>query len=90
MRRETFGGRLVENITQAVARDIFAQGGMLHVDGKGYPIVLHTHDELIAEVPTGTGSIEEFEGAMTTLAPWCKDWPIKVAGGWRGRRYRKD
>lgn len=89
MVRETFGGRLVENITQAVARDIFAQGGMLALDKAGYPIVLHSHDEMIAEVPHGFGSIEEVERLMCILAKWYSKYPIKADGGWRGYRYRK-
>lgn len=89
VRVETYGGSLTENVTQAVCYDIF-QHGMINVERAGYPVVLHTHDELGAEVPTGAGSIEEFEGLMVTLPAWCADWPIKAAGGWRGRRYRKE
>ena len=89
MRRETYGGRLCENVVQATANDI-----MRHVmpllERAGYPIVLHVHDEIISEVPKGRGSIEEFEQIMATLPGWCAQWPIKAAGGWRGRRYRKD
>lgn len=85
----TYGGSLTENVTQAVARDIFAHGALV-AESKGYEVVLHTHDELTAEVPVGFGSIEEFEACMMTLPDWCKDWPIRAAGGWRGREYRKD
>ncbi|MCD6162724.1 MAG: hypothetical protein J7K40_09970 [candidate division Zixibacteria bacterium] len=84
----TYGGRLVENICQAVARDILA-AAMLRLDAAGYNIVLHVHDEPIAEVPEGFGSIEEFEKLMMAKEPWFADWPIKAAGGWRGKRYRK-
>ena len=37
-----------------------------------------------------TQTVEEFEQIMATLPDWCADWPIKAAGGWRGKRYRKD
>jgi len=87
-RIQTYGGKLTENITQAVARDILA-AAMLRLDAAGYPIVLHVHDEVICEVPHGFGSIEELEAIMMQREPWFIDWPIKAAGGWRGHRYRK-
>lgn len=88
-RKGTYGGRLTENVTQAIARDIFCHG-MKNVDAAGYPIVLHTHDEMISEVPIGYGSVEEYERLMTDCPDWCSDWPIRADGGWRGKRYRKD
>jgi len=88
MNIETYSGKLAENCTQAVARDILV-AAMLRVEAAGYPIVLHVHDEIIAEVPKGFGNIEEFERLMMVREPWFADWPIKAAGGWRGDRYRK-
>ncbi|OYW62728.1 MAG: hypothetical protein B7Z31_00210 [Rhodobacterales bacterium 12-65-15] len=87
-RMETWGGRLVENIVQATARDI-QWHGVLALERAGYPIVLHVYDEDVAEVPVGFGSVEEFERIMGVLPEWCADWPIKANGGWRGKRYRK-
>lgn len=89
IRMDTWGGRLTENIVQATARDI-QWHGMLNLERGGYPIVLHVYDEDVAEVPAGFGSVAEFERIMATMPPWAHDWPIKAAGGWRGRRYRKD
>ena len=88
-RIDTFGGRLAENVTQAVARDIFTFA-LVNIEKAGYPIVLHTHDQITSEVPIGHGSIEEFEKVMSQRPAWCSDWPIRAAGGWRGKRYRKD
>lgn len=82
-------GLLTENYVQALARDIFVEC-LVRLEAHGYPIVLHTHDEPCAEVPIGTGSIEHFEQIAGVLPAWCADWPIKISGGWRGLRYRKD
>ncbi len=85
----TYGGCWTENITQATARDLFVEG-MKQVDAAGYPVVLHSHDELISEVPIGYGSILEYERLMAPTSEWSRGWPIKAAGGWRGKRYRKE
>lgn len=90
---ETYGGRLTENIVQATAHDVLRHG-ILALRAAGYPTVLHVYDEVIAEVPHGTGSIEEFERLLGTMPAWAHDaagrpWPIRAAGGWRGKRYRK-
>jgi len=88
-RIETYGGRLTENCIQAIARDVLREA-VLNLEKAGYPIVLRVHDELVAEVPAGYGSIEEFERIMATMPAWAADWPIRAAGGWRGLRYRKE
>lgn len=89
VRLDTYGGKLCENVVQATARDILAHA-LLLADEAGYDPVLHIHDEMVSEVDEGWGTVEEFERVMATLPHWCKDWPIKAAGGWRGKRYRKD
>jgi len=88
MRMDTYAGKLAENVTQAVAGDILKYS-MLSLDAAGYPIVLHVHDEIVAEVLKGTGSVTEFERIMSIMPPWAAGWPVRAAGGWRGRRYRK-
>ena len=89
MRLETYGGKLTENVVQATARDILVHA-MKNLDAAGYDIVLHIHDEIVVEVLEGGGSIEDVERIMAIMPKWAFDWPIKAAGGWRGKRYRKD
>jgi DNA polymerase bacteriophage-type len=89
MRLETYGGKLCENTVQATARDILTYA-LKNVERAGYAVALHVHDEIVSEVLEGTGSVEEFERVMATMPPWAADWPIRAAGGWRGKRYRKD
>lgn len=87
-RMETHGAKLVENGDQATSRDI-QRTALVAQDRAGYAIVQHVYDENCAEVPEGWGSVEEFERIQATMAPWCADWPVRAAGGWRGKRYRK-
>jgi len=89
VRMPTYGGRLAENATQAVARDIMANA-VVNLEQRGYPVVLRVHDEIASEVPKGFGSVEEFEAIMQDLPTWATGWPIRAAGGYRAERYRKD
>ena len=84
-KQETYGGKLVENITQAVARDVMAES-MLKLEEEGYDIVLTVHDEIISEVQNG--SIERFKTIMETPPKWAKTLPITVEA-YEAQRYRK-
>lgn len=86
-RKAFYGGLAVENITQAIARDIMAEA-MLRTEAAGYKTVLSVHDEIIAEVDEGFGSKEEFLSLMVQNPTWAQDLPI-TASGWDGKRYKK-
>ena len=88
IRKDIYGGRATENVVQAVARDIQMNAIEL-LEAKGYPVVMHTYDEIVSEVPAGFGSVKELEATMASLPDWAKGWPIKADGGWRANRYRK-
>ncbi len=78
-RIETYGPKLVENIVQGTARDLLAEA-MLRVEKKGYPIVMHCHDEIIAEVPEGEGSVEEMCEVMSVQPTWAEGLPLRADG----------
>ena len=78
-RIETYGPKLVENIVQGTARDLLAEA-MLRVEEKGYPIVMHCHDEIIAEVPEGTGSVDEMCEVMAVQPEWAEGLPLRADG----------
>lgn len=61
---------------------------MLRLEAAGYPLVLSVHDEVIAEVPEGFGSTDEFIRIMTETPGWAAGCPVR-AEGVRSRRYRK-
>ncbi len=86
-RIETYGPKLVENIVQGTARDLLAEA-MLRVEKKGYPIVMHCHDEIIAEVPEGIGSVDEMCEIMAVQPEWAEGLPLR-ADGFECRFYKK-
>ena len=83
-----YGGLFMENFCMRVERDILVHG-MFKAEAAGYPIVAHNYDEAIAEVPRGFGSVKAFEELICELPPWAAGLPL-TAGGWRGKRYRKE
>ena len=87
-RQETYGGKLVENIVQAVARDCLGEA-MIRLDAAGYKIVAHVHDEVIIEAPKGFGSLDDVIRIMTETPAWA-DGLILNAAGFESPYYMKD
>lgn len=83
----TYGGRLAENVVQAISRDLMASA-MLRIEERGYELILTVHDEILAERQIGTGSVDDFSELMAGVPPWADGCPVKVEG-WSGPRYRK-
>ena len=77
--QETFGGKIVENCTQSIARDLLAHA-MVNLEAAGYPIVFHVHDEAVMEVPIGQGSVEEACRIMAIPPDWARDLPLRADG----------
>lgn len=86
-RCSTYGGKLTENVVQALCRDIMAEA-MLRLRNTIYRLVLTVHDEIIAEVPKGEGDVKEFQGIMAAQPEWADGFPIEAAG-WRDTRFHK-
>ena len=87
-RQETYGGKLVENCTQAIARDILAEA-MLRMEKAGLRIVAHVHDEVIIEAPIGKYTVDDVCKLMAVNPEWCADLPL-AAAGYSGSYYFKD
>lgn len=84
----TYGGKLTENIIQAIARDCLAVS-MLRLDEAGYRINFHVHDEVVLDVPVGTGSMEEVENIMGQSINWAPGLPLG-ADSFETFYYKKD
>lgn len=84
--QETYGGKLVENIVQATARDILAEA-LLRIEAAGYGVVFHVHDEAIIE---GSGlTIEEVNDLMAQAPEWAEGLPLN-SEGYVTKYYMKD
>lgn len=84
----TWGGKMVENIVQATARDCLA-AAMMRLDLAGYKIVMHVHDEVILEMPYGDGSLDEATAIMGAPLDWAPGLSLR-ADGYETEYYRKD
>lgn len=83
----TYGGKLTENVTQKVARDLLVFG-MLLLHVADYTLVMSVHDEVVSEDCENFGSLQEFETLLCTLPKWAEGLPV-TSEGWIGMRYRK-
>jgi DNA polymerase len=84
MRVGTYAGRLCENVTQAVARDLLA-GALVRLDRAGWPVVAHVHDEVVVD---GLRDVTELTGLLCAGEPWSQGLPL-AAEGFVTERYRK-
>lgn len=88
-RLETYGGKLVGNIVQAVARDLLVHA-MILVAQAGHKIVMHVHDEIVIDEPEDSGfTIDDASQLMTTPPDWAAGLPLD-ADGYECDYYRKD
>jgi DNA polymerase len=100
-RIESYGGKFVENIVQAIARDVLAVS-MARLDKAGYEIVLHVHDEVAVEIEDfnlsdnpdagevgNDHTLEDIEGIMGEPIPWAEGLPLR-AEGYLSEYYKKD
>ena len=85
---ETYGGKLVENITQATARDCLAET-VERLEAAGYPVVFHIHDEVVIDAPPGRDSLEGVIDIMWQVPPWAEGLPLN-ADGWVNPFFKKD
>ena len=83
---ESYGGKFVENIVQAIARDILAEA-MMRLEKKGFNIVMHIHDEVVKE--SDSSSIEEINQIMSLVPSWAPGL-ILDADGFESEFYKKD
>lgn len=86
---ETYGGKLVENIVQATARDCLAIS-MERIAALGYKIVMHVHDEIIVDCPIeDTDAMERINACMAEPIPWAPGLPLR-GDGYETPFYMKD
>jgi DNA polymerase len=87
-RIRTYGGKLVENIVQGIARDCLAES-LLRLTAAGYKIAFHVHDEVVLDVSCGSGSLEEVVRIMSQDIDWAPGLPMR-AEGFETDYYMKD
>ena len=86
-RIESYGPKLVENIVQAISRDLLSHA-MRRLDAMGYNIVMHVHDEVVIEAPVDV-SVDDICAVMSQPPPWAKGLLLR-ADGYETDFYKKD
>lgn len=76
--QQTYGGKLTENIVQAIARDLLGEV-ILRCEDAGIPIVFHVHDEIVVEADEKI-TLQDIERIFDIAPPWCRNLPLKGAG----------
>ena len=85
---ETYGGKITENVVQAIARDCLA-AAMKNIEAAGYQIVMHIHDEVILDVPAERADLDAVCKIMCQTPPWAEGLLLN-ADGFVGAYYKKD
>ena len=85
---ETYGGKLVENCVQAIARDCLAEA-IERLEAMGYAVVFHVHDEVVIECTPDRADLDRVAAIMSQPLTWAPDLPLG-ADGWIGEFYKKD
>lgn len=85
---ETYGGKLVENCVQAIARDCLAEA-IERLEALGYAVVFHVHDEVVIECTPERADLDRVAAIMSQPPAWAPDLPLG-ADGWIGEFYKKD
>ncbi len=91
-REKSYGGKILENVVQSVARDVLAEA-IVRADSEGFDVLMHSHDELVAESKAWTQERQDIQGAIykkiiEQLPAWAEGLPLK-SDGWSGDRYKK-
>ena len=90
-RIETYGGKLVENCVQAIARDCLAQA-IEHLEAEGLPVIFHIHDEVVIDIrpfADNDAMLAKTVEIMSCPIPWAPGLPLG-ADGWVGKFFKKD
>lgn len=85
---ETYGGKLAENVTQAVARDCLAEA-IERLEAAGYPVVFHIHDEVVIDAGPDKDNLDDVVRIMSQVPTWAQGLPLN-AEGWINEFFKKD